>query len=146
MKLLSFEHYETTYLAYIVLLALLEGIFIATLPIFVSETAIAQISASVIAADGILIGLTPQIANRTLRKYLAFWGIVSILLAFLTLIKSTYEALQLGYLSLDVTTLLFEGSASTFLGLIELYAIAFLYPFTPKDQDKQAIKRVAEAW
>ena len=142
----SFEHYETKYLAYIVLLAILEGLFLVSLPIFVSETAIAQISASFITVDGILIGLTPQIRSKTLRNYVAFWGIVSILVSVLTLIKSTYEALQLGYLSLDVTTILFKTSGGVFLGVVELYAVAILQPFTPKDPDKEARKRVAEAW
>jgi hypothetical protein len=33
-----------------------------------------------------------------------------------------------------------------FLGFVEIYAAAILSPFTPKDPDKEARKRVAEAW
>src|SRR5690348_12462899 len=126
---LTFEHYETKYLAYIVGLAFLEALFLVSLPLFVNETAIAQISASFITADGVLIGLTPQIRNKALRKDVAFWGIVAILISVLTLIKSTYEAIQLGYLSLDVTTLLFKVNGGVFLGFVELYAVAILQPF-----------------
>jgi hypothetical protein len=76
----------------------------------------------------------------------AFFGIVSVLLSVATFAKSSYEAIQLGYLSLDVTTLLFKVSAGMFLGFVEIYAAAILSPFTPKDPDKEARKRVAEAW
>ena len=133
----SFEHYETKYLAYIVLLAILEGLFLVSLPIFVSETAIAQISASFITVDGILIGLTPQIRSKTLRNYVAFWGIVSILVSVLTLIKSTYEALHLGYLSLDVTTILFKTSGGCFLGWLNSMPLQYYNHSRPKTRTRK---------
>jgi hypothetical protein len=141
-----FEHHESVYLIYIVALVLADAIILVTLPNFVRDTAISQISAVFVTVEGVLIGLTPQIRYKKLRDIVAFVGIISILISVLTFMKSTYEAVQLGYLSLDVTTLLFKSSGALFLGFVELYAIAILSPFTAKDLDKAAVKRIAEAW
>jgi hypothetical protein len=123
-----------------------DSLIIATFSNFVREPAISQISAVFVTVEGVLVGLTPQIRAKKLRDYVAFFGIVSVLLSVATFAKSSYEAIQLGYLSLDVTTLLFKVSAGMFLGFVEIYAAAILSPFTPKDPDKEARKRVAEAW
>jgi hypothetical protein len=108
--------------------------------------AVSQISGVFVTIEGVLLGLTPQIRQKKLRDIIAFWGIVSLLISVGTFAKSTYETIQLGIGSLDTTTLLFKASGSLFLGFIELYAIAILAPFTPKDPDKQARKKIAEAW
>jgi hypothetical protein len=146
LKLPGFQHHETLYLVYIVGLALADSVILFTMAQFVRETAIAQISGVFVTVEGVLIGLTPQIKYKPLRDLVAFFGIVSLLVSVLTFTKSTYEAIQLGYLSLDVTTILFKASGALFLGFVELYATAILSPLTPKDPDKMARKRVAEAW
>jgi len=53
---------------------------------------------------------------------------------------------QENYLSFFPTTALFQSTASLFILLVEIYALAILYPFTPKDPEKWARKKVAEEW
>jgi len=141
-----FEHTESSYLAYIVALAVADALILLSFPLFVRDTAISAISGVFVTIEGVLIGLTPQIRYKRLRDFVAFFGLISILASIATFVRSTYETIQLGYLSLDLTTLLFKFSGGLFLGFVEVYAVAILYPFTPKDPDKDARKKVAEAW
>ena len=123
-----------------------DALFFGTLPIYIREPVISQISGVFLTIEGVLIGLTLQIKNKKLSNIIAYIGILAILVAVATFAKSTYEEIQLGWLSYFPTSLLFQATASLFLGFIELYALAILYPFTPKDPDKSAIKKVAETW
>ena len=143
---LKFEHYESNYLTWIVLFAVADALIFIQFSLYTREMAVSQISGVFVTIEGVLLGLTPQIRPKKIRDLVAFWGIVSLLISVGTFVKSTYETIQLGYGSLDTTTLLFKASGSLFLGFIELYAFAILAPFTPKDPDKQARKKIAEAW
>ena len=143
---LRFEHYESSYLTWIVLFSVADGLIIALFSLYTRDLAVSQISGVFVTVEGVLLGLTPQIIYKKLRDIVAFIGIISLLVSVGTFAKSTYETIQLGISSLDTTTLLFKVSGSLFLGFVELYAIAILAPFTPKDPDKQARKKIAEAW
>ena len=143
---LAFEHYETSYLTWIVIFAIGDALILTQFSLYTRDLAVSQISGVFVTIEGVLLGLTPQIRQKKLRDIVAFWGMVSLLISVGTFAKSTYETIQLGIGSLDTTTLLFKVSGSLFLGFIELYAIAILAPFTPKDPDKQARKKIAEAW
>jgi len=143
---LRFEHYESSYLTWIVLFAVADGLIIALFSLYTKDLAVSQISGVFVTVEGVLLGLTPQISYKKVRDIVAFIGIISLLVSVGTFAKSTYETIQLGISSLDTTTLLFKVSGSLFLGFVELYAVAILAPFTPKDPDKQARKKIAEAW
>ena len=143
---LSFEHYESKYLFLIVLYALADTLIFALFSIPTRDTVISQITGVFVTVEGVLIGLIPKVNLKKLRDIEVLFGFVALLVTVGTFAKSTYETIQSGWLSWFPTTLLFILSGSLFLGFVELYAFALLYPFTPKDPDKEARKKVAEAW
>ena len=143
---LSFEHYESKYLFWIVLYVLADALILGQFSIPTSDTVISQITGVFVTVEGVLIGLIPKVNLKKLRDIEVLFGFVALLVTVGTFAKSTYETLQSGWLSWLPTTILFIICGSFFLAFVEIYAFALLYPFTPKDPDKMARKKVAEAW
>jgi len=141
-----FEHYEAKYLFVIVLYVIADTLILGQFSIPTRDTVISQITGVFVTVEGVLIGLIPKVNLKKLRDIEVLFGFVALLVTVGTFAKSTYETIQSGWLSWFPTTLLFILSGSLFLGFVELYAFALLYPFTPKDPDKEARKKVAEAW
>lgn len=98
-------------------------------PPVIRNEVIASVTGIYIGVEGVLIGLAPQIKTKQLRDAVAtLLGIPGLLLAVGTFTRSTFETVQLGYLSFLPTTLLFHLASAFFLGLVEAYAIAILFP------------------
>ncbi len=111
-----------------------------------SDKVISDITSVFVTVEGVLIGLIPKVPLKKLRDIEVLIGFVALLVTVGTFAKSTYETTQSGWLSWVPTTVLFSLSGSLFFGFVEIYAVAILYPFTPKDPEKEARERVAEAW
>lgn len=142
----GFESRESTFLAIVVAYVIADALIFGRFDLYVREPVISQISGLFVTVEGVLIGLTPQIKVKRLRNIVALFGITALLVSVGTFGQSTYQAIQLSYLSWLSTSILFQTNVSLFLGFVEVYAFAILYPFTPKDPDKEATKKVAEAW
>jgi len=143
---LRFENYESNYLAIVVAYVIADILVFSQFSLYIREPVISQISGILLTVEGVLIGLTPQIKYKKLRNIVALLGMVAMLISVGTFATSTYQAIQLNYLSFVPTTILFQATASLFLAFVEVYALAILLPFTPKDPDKNARKKIAEAW
>ena len=100
---------------------------------------ISEISALFITVEGILVGLSPQIRVNYLRDLVAAGiGIPALLTSVAAFSVSTYDTIQLGYLSANsVTYFYFQPAVALFLILVESYALSIVVPFDPTQQKQK---------
>ena len=110
-------------------LALFEGVIFYGLPAFVGLQVIIPVLVSILTVEGVLIGLGSQFDNEAVRNYIGVEiGVPCLIITLTTIVISTFQSIQLKFLSTDLTTLLFKISAGLFGLLVEVYALGLIFP------------------
>jgi hypothetical protein len=102
---------------------------------FINERVIFEVGSLLVAVEGVLVALSPQIRIKSIRDWVAVGvGVPALMLTIISVTVASYQSIQLGYLSQDFSSYLFRASTFLFVLLVELYSIGVLFSKQKDDQ------------
>jgi len=103
---------------------------------FINDRVIVEVGTVLATVEGVFVALSPQIRIKSIRDWVAVGvGVPALMLTLISVTVASYQSIQLGFLSQDLSSYTFRASTFLFVLLVELYSIGVLFSRQKDDQE-----------